>query len=62
MEFPTLFNWTSPFPFYFARVVARYFSFLFNFNRLFCKLYAAFDLGVHCFTMSHKKDAILIWV
>ena len=23
---------------------------------------AASDLGLHCFPMSHKKDAMLIWV
>ena len=62
MEFPTLFNGTSPFPFYFVSDVGRHFSFLFNSNRFFCKLYAAFDLGVHCLPMYHKKDAILISV
>ena len=24
--------------------------------------FAAFDLGLHCLPMSHKKDARLIWV
>ena len=54
------------------RVVGLYFSFLFNFRYNFLQAnsgdpdqmphYVASDLGLYCLPMSHKKDAMLIWV
>ena len=54
------------------RVVGWYFSFLFEFllNNLLANSgdpdqtprFVASDLGLHCFTVFHKKDARLIWV
>ena len=43
-------------------------SFFSTFKRIFCKQTTetqrsvASDLGLHCLSMSHKKDGRLIWV
>ena len=67
MYCPILFNWRSPFTN--SRVVGWYFSF---FIRILVKHYVsnssdpdqtpriASELGPHCLSMSHKKDARLI--
>ena len=70
MEFPIIINWNSPFPF--QGLLGCMFRFYQNSNRTFCKKNsgdpdqtprsAASDLGLHCLSMSHKKDARLIWV
>ena len=70
MKFPTTISRTSSFP-----VLGKsggIFHFYSNFDRIFCKQivenpdqtprYAVSDPGLHCLPMSHKKDAMLIWV
>ena len=70
MEFPTVFNWTSPFP-----ILGKFggiFYFYSNFKRNFCKqtvenlircrVLRHLIWFLHCLPMSHKKDARLIWV
>ena len=52
------------------RVVGWYFSFLYKWNNLLVNSgdpdqmlpSAASDLSLHCLSMSHKRDARLIWV
>ena len=69
MEFPTLINWTSPFPFY--GLLSGIFYFYSNFNRTFCAQTVE-ALIRHCILQcliwvctvfnSHIKDARLTWV
>ena len=58
MYFLILINWKSPFP------ILGFFGGNFHFylisKRHFC--FAASGLVLHCFPMSHKEDARLIWV
>ena len=68
MEFPTVINLTSLFPFLGCYVV------LFLCIQILKETtansgepdqtppFAASDLGLHCWPLSHKKDARLIWV
>ena len=61
MEFPTIINWTGPFP----GLLSGIFHFYSNFKRAFCKQTVetqnvASDLGLHCLRTSHKKEARLI--
>ena len=74
MDFPALISRTSQFPI--LGVLGGIFHCYSNFNRTFCKqtvetlirphrmtpYSAASDLGPQCLPMSHKKDAMLIWV
>ena len=63
MEFPTIINWTGPFP----GLLGGIFHFYSNFKRAFCKQTVetqnvASDLGLHCLRTFHKKEARLIWL
>ena len=65
MEFPSIINWTSPFPF--SGMLGGIFHFSSNFDRNLCKQTvetqnAASDLGLHYLPTSHKKDARLIFI
>ena len=65
MEFPTVINWTSPFPF--SGLLGSILHFHSNFNRPFCEqtvevLIVPSDLGLHGLPMFDKKDARLTWV
>ena len=66
MEFPSLINWASQFPF--EGLLDDSFHFYSNCDRTFCKQtvetlirrrIVASGLGIHCLHMSHKKDARL---
>ena len=68
MEFPTVINGTSPFPFY--GFLGGSFHFYINFDKTFYKQEKSGDLDrtsrsvaslldLHCLPMSHKKDAKL---
>ena len=68
MDLPTVISRISPFP-----ILGVFFIFSPNFNRTVCKqtvkilirhcfMPSVFDLGMHCLSMSHKKDTRLIWV
>ena len=69
MEFPTLVSWTSSFPLKAFWVV---FFILVKFKLNFLQANnvdpdqtphkAASDLDLHCLPLSHKKDAMLLWV
>ena len=64
MEFPTLINWTSTFPF--DALLGVNFYFYSNFNRTFCKQTvkilirhnAVSDIGLHRLPMSHNSKEI----
>ena len=63
MEFPTIINWTGPFPGLWGGI----FHFYSNFKRAFCKQTVetqnvASDLGLYCLRTSHKKEARVIWL
>ena len=63
MEFPTVLNWTCPFPI--VGLLGCIFYFYSYFKSNFCKqtvdnLFRRRIL--HCLSMSDKKDARLIWV
>ena len=72
MEFPTLINRTSPFPFEGLLVVFFFHFFQILYNRTFCKQtaknldqmprFVASYPGLHCLHISHKKGNRLIWV
>ena len=64
MEFPTVIDLTSPFPF--KGLLGGILHVYSNFNRTFCKQTLETlirpDLGQHCLPMSHKMGARLLWV
>ena len=69
MDFPILIIWMSTFHF---RDIRNNFSFLVHFSMKIIETnriapdgtprFAASHLGLFCLSMSHKKDARLIWV
>ena len=66
MEFPSIINWASPFPF--SGMLGGIFHSSSNFDRNLCKQQtvetqnAASDLGLHYLPASHRKDARLIFI
>ena len=70
MEFPTFINWTNPIQI--LGLLGSKFQFHSNFKKVILQANsaepdqtprsAASDMVLHCLSMSHKKDARLIWV
>ena len=63
MDLPTYISWMSPFPI--LGMLGGIFHYRPDLNRTSCKqivVTLATNLGLHFLPMTHKKDAMLIWV